>query len=250
MDIWTLCDGLAHITTITDDFLRIVESQQQIATSRIVDDLDEQALLESLLENSKPPLSADTRHLHYLLATPFRYPPLKHGSRFGQQHERSLFYGSKSIETLLAEASYYRFVFWSGMATPPKSGQFITEHTVFAARYYTASGVLLHQPPFNQYATDISNPAAYAIPQQLGASMRGAGVQALEYVSARDVKNGINIALYSPDALSVNEPLFAEQWICRTSADIVRYATRKANEVFSYSIQQFYVDGSLPEPAI
>ena len=56
---------------------------------------------------------------HYLLATPFRYPPLPYGSRFGSRFEPSLFYGARSASTALAESAYYRFVFWSGMATPP-----------------------------------------------------------------------------------------------------------------------------------
>lgn len=249
MDIWSLCDGDRHIAPFGDDFFRIVESQQQIATSRIVDDLDEQAILESLLEHSKPPQNHNTRHLHYLLATPFRYPPLKHGSRFAQQHEYSLLYGSKVVDTLLAEAGYYRFVFWLGMATPPRSGQFITEHTVFSARYYTDRGVQLQNPPFSHYTTQISNPAAYSVPQALGTAMRKAHVEAIEYISARDKQKGINIALFTPDALCVNEPLFAEQWICRTSADMVRFATRETQRVYSYSIAHYQVEGVFPQPA-
>jgi len=31
----------------------------------------------------------------------------------------SLFYGSLSIETVLFESAYYRFVFWQGMTVPP-----------------------------------------------------------------------------------------------------------------------------------
>ena len=43
---------------------------------RLVDSLEEQAVLESILEQSKPALAAEgTQALHYLLATPFRYRP-------------------------------------------------------------------------------------------------------------------------------------------------------------------------------
>ena len=249
MDIWGLCDGVSHITAITDDFVRIVESQQQIATTQIVDNLEEQSILESLLEDTKPPLPDGTRHLHYLLSTPFRYPPLLHGSRFGQRHERSLFYASKSLETLLAEASYYRFVFWSGMQEAPPSSQFITEHTVFGGRYYTDKGVQLQHAPFAQYREELANPAQYHVTQQLGAVMREHGVEALEYVSARDHEQGINIALYTPDALVVNEPLFAELWLCTTSQDVVRFSNREVKRVFSFAIADFYVSGMLPSPA-
>ena len=249
MDIWGLCDGARHITAITDDFVRIVESQQQIATTQIVDNLEEQSILESLLEETKPPLPDGSRHLHYLLSTPFRYPPLLHGSRFGQRHERSLFYASKSIETLLAEASYYRFVFWSGMREPPPSSQFITEHTVFGGRYYTDKGIQLQHVPFTQYQHELANPAHYQVTQQLGTLMREQGVEALEYVSARDHDHGINVALYTPDALIVNEPLFAELWLCTTSKDVVRFSSREVKKVFSFAIDGFYVEGQLPNPA-
>lgn len=249
MDIWTLCDGASHIRAISDDFVRIVESQQQIATTQIVDNLEEQNLLELLLDQNKPPLPQMALHLHYLLATPFRYPPLIHGSRFGQRHECSLFYASKSLATLLAEASYYRFIFWYGMLEPPPSRQFITEHTVFGGRYYSERGVQLHQAPFTQYTAQLADPAHYNVTQQLGTSMRSQGIEAIEYVSARDREGGINVALFTPEALSVNEPLFAELWICSTSQNVVRFSNRAVQTVFSFALEDFYVDGRLPCPA-
>jgi len=44
---------------------------------KIVDSRDEQYLLETLLEGSKPARAADTDALDYLLAAPFRYNPRK-----------------------------------------------------------------------------------------------------------------------------------------------------------------------------
>src|SRR5690625_4094619 len=97
----------------------MVESQEQVATSRLVASLARQAVLEELLEASKPPVPLEVTGLGYLLATPFRYPPLRHGSRFGSRDEPSLFYGSRGLPPLLAEVAYYRFVFWKGMSRPP-----------------------------------------------------------------------------------------------------------------------------------
>jgi hypothetical protein len=53
----------------------MVESQEQIATRGYVDTLAEQSVLEELLEESKPAYPDKTTDLHYLLKTPFRYPP-------------------------------------------------------------------------------------------------------------------------------------------------------------------------------
>jgi hypothetical protein len=81
----------ASLSSFDDEIFRIVESQEEIATTNIVANLDEQNVLEQLLETSKP--GAIGTVPHYLLSTPFRYPPLKHGSRFGTLFENSLFYG-------------------------------------------------------------------------------------------------------------------------------------------------------------
>ncbi|MCC3263614.1 RES family NAD+ phosphorylase, partial [Paenibacillus polymyxa] len=83
-------------------------------------------LLEELIETSKPQLPPSTETLHYLLKTPFRYPPLRWGSRFGRRHEPSLFYAALRLETAMAEAAYYRFVLWEGMASPPPSGRILS----------------------------------------------------------------------------------------------------------------------------
>ncbi|MCY0725978.1 RES family NAD+ phosphorylase, partial [Klebsiella pneumoniae] len=83
--------------------------------------------------------------LHYLLKTPFRYPPLRWGSRFGSVHEPSLFYAAQRLQTAMAEAAYYRFVLWNGMAVPPPSGRILSEHSTFEARYRVERGIQLQQ---------------------------------------------------------------------------------------------------------
>jgi hypothetical protein len=70
MDLWPACRETIHIAPLGGDLLRMVESQQQVATTSLVDDLAEQALLEELIDRSKPPLRSGTGRLHCLLATP------------------------------------------------------------------------------------------------------------------------------------------------------------------------------------
>lgn len=86
-DLWQTCDGKRRIAPMHGELVRVVENQEQIATTALVDDLQEQALLEEMLDDAKPRRRPGTEGLHYLLATPFRYPPLRHGSRFGQRSE-------------------------------------------------------------------------------------------------------------------------------------------------------------------
>jgi len=132
-DVWAACGSRAEPVPYSGEVLRMVESQEQVATQRLVGNLGEQDLLESLLERSKPPRPAATAGLDYLLATPFRYPPLRYGSRFGRRHEPALFYAACARPSLLAEAAYYRFVFWQGMKSPPPR-MLRTQHTLFGSR--------------------------------------------------------------------------------------------------------------------
>ena len=56
MDIWQACAGVEQIIPLCGRLVRLVENQGQVATLQLVDTLEEQALLEQLLESSKPPL--------------------------------------------------------------------------------------------------------------------------------------------------------------------------------------------------
>lgn len=47
--------------------LRLVESQEQVATNQLVSSLERQAVLEDMLEATKPRLRKGTETLHYLL---------------------------------------------------------------------------------------------------------------------------------------------------------------------------------------
>ena len=58
-EIWRQCKGERHIRPLQGRLVRLVESQEQVATLQLVDTLEEQALLEELLESSKPPVPAD-----------------------------------------------------------------------------------------------------------------------------------------------------------------------------------------------
>ena len=247
-DLWAACGGLAEPGPLHGEVLRLVESQEQVATNRLVSTLAEQELLEAMLEASKPPLPRATARLDYLLATPFRYPPLRHGSRFGGRHEPSLFYGARTVTTVLAESAYYRFVFWRGMSTPPPA-PLRTRHTLFGAKLRARRAYLLHRPPFDAYREELASKDDYGPTQALGRALREAGADAIEYVSARDVDAGLNVALFRPTAFAHPRPTFKEEWLCETRADAVSFYTRGAAGLHRFPLSQFTVDSRLPMPA-
>ncbi len=252
-ELWAACAPALEPVRLRRSFYRVVESQEQVATNSLVDDLREQNALEQMLEQTKPALRAGTEKLHYLLATPFRYPPLRHGSRFGARHEPSLLYGALQKRTAFAETAYYRLLFWHGMRTPP-GHKLVTQHTVFSASCNTEKGLRLEQPPCQQFETRLRDPASYSATQSLGSAMREAGILAFTYRSARDRKAGLNIALFEPRALSSRKPTSQQNWLCETSADAVsfsfRYSISREQRYFHYPLEQFLVDGKLPQPAV
>jgi hypothetical protein len=247
-DIWSAIAAEVQPRPLTGEILRLVESQEQVATNRLVATLAEQDLLESMLEASKPPLPRGAVRLDYLLATPFRYPPLPYGSRFGGRHEPSLFYASRSIGTVLAESAYYRFVFWQGMRQPPP-GPLRTQHTLFGAKLRARRGYALHQPPFDRFLKVLASRDDYGPTQTLGRKLREQGADAIEYVSARDAHCGLNVALYSPSAFGSPRPTFKQEWLCETRADEVGFYARGDAGLQVFPLSRFTVDGRLPAPA-
>ena len=245
---WAGCLEAAELAVLSGTVLRLVESQEQVATNQLVGSLARQAALEEMLERTKPPLRKGTERFHYLLATPFRYPPLKHGSSFGRRTEPSLFYGSQQTRTVLAEAAYYRCVFWHGMAVPPPR-KLDTQHTLFGAVYRTEQGLRLQAWPFEAYRQVLEHPSDYGPTQELGSRMRELGVEAFEFVSARDPEGGINVALFVPVAIAVAEPSFQQAWLCELTGARVRFHAVRIDQVFEFAIESFQVDGKLPWPA-
>ncbi len=248
-DIWESCQGEHHIGHISGTVYRLVESQEQIATLHYVDSLEEQALLEEMLETVKPAYPDDYQQYDYLLKTPFRYPPLDWGSRFGRVHEPSIFYGATNTNTTLAESAYYRFIFWYSMDTDPIKNKMRTEHTLFSVRYHSNNGVRLHQPPFNQHHDQLTHPKHYQHCQQLGSTMRDNNVDVFEYSSARDPEEGHCVGLFNPYAFVQKQPKETQQWLCELSATEVAFKSMQKNTIKIYKVEDFYYEEKLPLPA-
>jgi hypothetical protein len=248
-DIWTQCAGRSEIRSLTLVPWRVVESQHQISTRKLVDTLEEQALLEALIDGAKPPDATGGRQ-HYLLFTPFRYPPLRHGSRFGDRNSRGIWYGAELVSTAMAEVAYYRLVFLEG--TTAALDRLTVELTAFRAKAHATHGVDLVAAPFAAHRSAIASPVQYESSQALGAAMRADGVEACRYPSARDPAGGVNVAVFSPRVFGRSAPRDFQRWQAvadRTRVELsCRDYTKRAPMVFDR--MAFLVDGRLPMPAI
>jgi hypothetical protein len=229
---------------------RVVEAQHLIATRKLVGSDAEQAVLEEILEAHKPPVRDGGVDLHYLLFTPFRYPPLRHGSRFGSRWEPGLWYGSEHLRSAFAEVAYYRFLFLEG--TEADLGLVETELSAFRAPVQTDRGADLTVPPFDTWRASLTSKTSYAATQPLGTAMRAAGVEAFRYASARDVEGGVNVGVFTPRAFASRRPRDLQTWHSAATRESLELSKRDyfARARYRFAREDFLVRGALPRPSL
>ena len=251
-DIWERCGGEANARRLSGKAWRVVEGQHVISTRKLVDSRDEQEILERLIEERKPPLARGSEFtgLHYLLSTPFRYPPLRHGSRFGTRSDPALWYGSTRVRAALAETAYYRLLFLEGTAADLEP--LVLELTAFRVPYRTSRGVDLCRAPFEVHHAVLAAPDHYEPTQKLGAAMRADGVAAFRYPSARDRAGGVNVGLFTPHAFASKRPASPEGWSAVLTRAVVEFVKKDfiQRRVLRFPREQFEVKGRLPSPAV
>lgn len=251
--VWKDVNEIAHVQDIELEAWRIIEDQLKSFTRKMVDTAEEHAILEKMIEESKPTIITygdenAFKGLHYLLATPFRYPPLKKGSRFGSRSERNLFYSSLEIETAMSEKAFHRLGFL--IASDGNVGNKTVNYTAFKTKIKTKKGLNLSLMPFALYQNEISCPISYIKSQELGQCMREAGVEAFVSHSARCKNRGKNVNVFTPKAIDI------EQSIEKTFQSFTCFSTKSTVEFYSnlsfikspmiFGTKDFYVNGTFP----
>jgi len=188
---------------------------------RLVDSLEEQASLESTLEESKPPLPATAQRLHYLLVTPFRYRP-HFGSRFRTALEAGVWYGAEVLRTALAEKSYWRLRFL--LDSPGTPALKAVPHTAFRAPVRTTAALDLTTTPLLRDAAAWTHRTDYTATQALAAAARAARINVIRYSSVRDPEHGACAAVLEPTVFGHARPRGLETWFIAASRERVRCA--------------------------
>lgn len=194
---------------ISLELWRAVEAQHRVSTMALVDTLDEQALLERILDDSKPALEPGQKTLHYLLFTPFRYPPLPSGSRFRGPGEPGVFYGSQEIRTACAELGYWRWRLL--MDSPQLQAIPPVQQTVFKAAVQGAA-FDLRKAPWSKQRRQWTDPSNYSACQEFARMARKEGVPIIRYESVRDPQSGACAAVLSHAAFTANAPSDSQSW--------------------------------------
>lgn len=201
--IWTSHAVASEAGSWSGSAWRLVESQHVASTMKLVDTVEEQLVLETLLESGKPRVPDAAAHLHYLLSTPFRYPPRSGGSRFRGETDPGVFYGADEVGTCCAEVGYWRLRFLRDAVDLIHIDP--VPHSAFKVRL-RASAIDLRSGSLQEHGTDWEHPDSYEATQFLGRSARSAGIGCILYKSVRDSKGGGCVAVLDPSAFVGNAP--------------------------------------------
>lgn len=215
LPIWTPDALSSEAVRLYGKYWRMVEAQHRVSTLKVVDTLDEQALIEDLIEETKPQIPMECRHLHYLLATPFRYGSIyPYGSRFRRAGRTlGVYYAAETIMTAVAEMAFYRLLFFADSPDTPWPHD-AAEYTAFAAAIRSDKAADLTRPPLDRDEAQWTHPTDYAACQAVADATREAGLEAIRYRSARDPK-GTNVALLTCRGFAKAKPLEPHTWRIR-----------------------------------
>lgn len=235
MDLRPLA-ATAPVVPLQGTVLRLVQQQGIDSLAPLVDDLSQLARLEALVETSKPQLPA-----------PFRYPPLRHGSRFGSRQNRGMFYGSRSRGGSLVEGAYYALLFWDGLIDPPPA-PIRRRQTLFSVLLNAARGLQLQAIADEGAQARLRDPVHYGPTQQLGEWMRDQGFEAFEYLSARSQDSLVQVGVLTP-AVFHSTPFDQVEITTELTGDHVCFLCHDDDQLHHYPRELFLIDGQLPRAA-
>lgn len=232
------------------DCWRLVEAQHKVSTLKLTDTLAEQALLEDLLEETKPKLPAEAKGLHYLMAAPFRYGAVyPHGSRFRRAGRTAgVFYGAERPQTAAAEMAFYRLLFYAESPRTPWPSN-AAEYTAFNAPARSAAAIDLTTPPLDRDQalwTDLQN---YEPCQTFADCARSAAVDLIRYRSVRDPEGGCALALLTPAPFVRPEPKRFETWRIRVGSFGAQAIREFPTERYEFQRATFAADRRFHEMA-
>lgn len=200
---------------------RFVEAQHRTSTLKLTNTLAEQHRLEELIDNAKPRVPVECRHLHFLLYTPFRYGVYPTGSRFRRAGlTPGVFYASIWSETAAAEMTFHRLLFYAESPATPWPAN-AAQYTAFQAQFATRRSIDLTRDPFSADADRWSHPVDYDPCQALVELARLEKIDVIKYKSVR-ATDGMNVALLTCATFASNEPVGRETWHIHLSASGAR----------------------------
>jgi len=197
----------------------------------LVDTADEQDVLETLLEHSKPPLPTMKVPKHYLLSTPFRYRP-PHPSRFRPAGTLGLWYGAEELSAACAEVAYWRHRFILDSTAFLKT-ELLTVHTFFQAKVEGAA-IDLMSPPWNAARPDWTHGSDYSATHAVAETARERGVQWICYESVRAPGHRCAAVLDVEALEMVGNGTTQQTWHCKATRESVMLVRETDRHVWAF----------------
>lgn len=215
--IWTQDALRCEVRRLDGPAWRLVEAQHRVSTLKLVDNLAEQDVLESILDQTKPPVPPECRHLDYLLSTPFRYRPYPHGSRFRRAGiTPGVWYGAERPETAVAEIAFYRMLFHAESPDTPFPDD-AADYSAYSVDLAAAAAIDLTAGGLARDAVLWRHLTDYDPCQRLAETAREIGVEVIRYDSVRDPVHGANLAVLTCRAFAGAVPVDRQTWRIRIS---------------------------------
>jgi RES domain len=240
---WTPAALLSEFRSFERACWRLVEAQHRVSTLKLTDTLAEQALLEDLIEGTKPAIPSECRHLDFLLATPFRYgAPYPNGSRFRRAGRTlGVYYAAELPTTTVAEIAFYRLLFFAESPNTPWPND-AAEYTAFSADVASQRMLDLTQASLSKDEaiwTDLRN---YEGCQAFAETARAAEGDVIRYRSVRDPAQGANLAILACRAFVRPAPSERQTWRIRLSASGVQALCEFPRQAVEFPRDAFTAD--------
>jgi hypothetical protein len=242
---WTAAALASEARPLRGRLWRVVEAQAKVSTMKLTDTLEEQAALERLLDDTKPKTPVECQHLGYLLFTPFRYAPYPFDSRFRRAGSHNgVFYASEDPDTAIAEAAFYRLLFFTESPNTPWPSN-AAEHTVFAVEIATAKAIDLTRPPLDRDHTAWTRLTNYAACLDLAETARAAALDAIRYQSVRDPQARANVALLTCRVFRRHDAVERQTWHLHVGRAGVRAVCEAPARSLAFGLDVFAADPRL-----
>jgi hypothetical protein len=241
-NIWTADALVSNAISIELRCWRVVEAQSKISTMKLTDTLEQQEALERIIDETKNKVPDECRHLGFLLFTPFRYTPYPFNSRFRRSGSlEGVFYAGEATETAVAEAAFYRLLFYAESPNTPWPAN-PNEHTAFAAEVRSPRGIDLTRKPFVAERDAWTDPTDYASCLHLADVARSAKIEAIRYEAVRDPAHRANIALLTCRAFAGGDVVDRQTWHFHLSSTGIRAACEFPKQTISFDRNAFARD--------
>lgn len=212
---------------------RMIEGQYRPATMKLVDSLSEQALLEDILEYSKPPVPAECQQLDYQFKSPFRYGKYPHSSRFRRAGRTpGVYYGAEQSITAAIEFAWSRVGFFRASPNTPLPQNPI-QLSAIPADIGGDHMIDLTWPDIAALGP-WTDPDNYEPCCALADQIRNDGGQVIIYASVRDPNAGRNVAVLTCAAFRQDTPIGLQTWQVILRQDRVILNNESLRQTYEY----------------